>query len=247
MRGKRLLRGAAAVLFWLLLWQLGAMAVNRGLLIAVPTPLRTAAALLRLAGQKSFWAAVALSLGRILLGFAAAVVTGVLLAAASSAGRVFEALGAPLLKTLRAIPVASFTLLVFLWVPRDRIPTVISFLTVLPVVWSNAEKGLLAMDRQLWEMGKIMGLSPLKIAREIRWPALRPYLQAAVTTGLGFAWKSGVAAEVICRTGSSLGNWLWLEKNAVDYEGVFAVTAVIVLLSVALESVVRLALKGEGA
>ena len=247
MGGKRLLRSVAAVLFWLLLWQLGAMAVNRGLLIAVPTPLRTAGALLRLAVQKSFWAAVVLSLGRILLGFSAAVLAGVLLAAASSAGRVFAALGAPLLKILRAIPVASFTLLVFLWVPRDRIPTVISFLTVLPVVWSNAEKGLLAMDRQLWEMGKIMGLSPLKILREIRWPALWPYLQAAITTGLGFAWKSGVAAEVICRTGSSLGNWLWLEKNAVEYEGVFAVTAVIVLLSVALEGLVRLVMKGERA
>ena len=56
-----------------------------------------------------------------------------------------------------------------------------------------------------------------------------------MSSGIGFAWKSGVAAEVICRTQQSLGNLLWAGKSSIDYDEVFAVTLLIVLLSVLIQ------------
>ena len=56
-----------------------------------------------------------------------------------------------------------------------------------------------------------------------------------MSSGIGFAWKSGVAAEVICRTQQSLGNLLWAGKSGIDYDEVFAVTLLIVLLSVLIQ------------
>ena len=139
------------------------------------------------------------------------------------------------MQLIRAIPVAVFTIVVFLWVSRPYIPSTIVFLTVLPIVWSNVETGLENADRHLSEMARVFGMSRRAILRQITLPGIRPYVSAAVTTGLGFAWKSGIAAEVICRTQGSLGDLLWSGKATVSYDEVFALTAVIVLCSALLQ------------
>ena len=69
------------------------------------------------------------------------------------------------------------------------------------------------------------------VLRRVTLPGIRPYVTAAVTTGVGFAWKSGIAAEVICRTQGSLGDLLWSGKASVSYDEVFALTVVIVVCS----------------
>lgn len=244
MRVKKLLKGAVITLFWLAVWQVVVGLLNRTLLIPVPTPLTTGAALLAAGKDATFWLTAGASLLRICAGFALAVVAGSGCALLSARWSLFRSLTAPLLKVIRAVPVASFILLVFLWLPKGQIPSFIAFLTVFPVVWANVETGLFAADRNLTEMARVMGLSRRQILTEITFPCVRPYFTAAVATGLGFAWKAGVAAEVICRSELSLGNLLWAGKNAVDYDTVFALTVVIVVLSVLLESGVKVVLKG---
>ena len=235
---------AAAVVFWLALWQLGAMAANRSLLIPVPTPVDTLAALWRLGGTAGFWLAVGASALRICLGFAGAMLLGTACAVFSERWGLFRVATEPLMRLVRAVPVASVTILVFLWLPRERIPGAIAFLTVLPIVWSNVSGGIRHADRGLVEMARVFGMGRWEILRRITLPEIRPYFTAAIATGLGFAWKSGVAAEIICRTNLSMGNLLWSSKSAVAYDEVFALTLVIVVWSVALESGAKALLKG---
>ena len=235
---------AVAVVFWLVVWQLGAMIANRGLLIPIPTPIDTLAALWRLGGTGGFWLAVGASALRICLGFVAAVLLGTVCAVLSERWGLFRAASEPLLRLVRAVPVASVTILVFLWLPRERIPGFIAFLTVFPIVWSNVAGGIRHADRGLTEMARVFGMGRWEILRKITLPEIRPYFTTAIATGLGFAWKSGVAAEIICRTHLSLGNMLWSSKSAVAYDEVFALTLVIVVWSVLLESGTRALLKG---
>ena len=219
------------MLFWLVVWQLAAMAANRTLLLPIPTPVDTLAALWRMAGTGRFWLSAVLSLVRICAGFLLALLVGGVCAAASVRWRGFHWLAAPLVGLIRSIPVAVFTIVVFLWVSRPYIPSTIVFLTVLPIVWSSVEAGLGSVDPHLAELGRVFGMSGWWIARHITLPQLRPCLTSAVATGLGFAWKSGIAAEVICRTQGSLGDLLWSGKATVSYDEVFALTVVIVLCS----------------
>jgi len=235
---------AAAVAFWLVLWQLGAMAANHRLLIPIPTPVDTLTALWRLGGTGSFWLTVGASALRICLGFAAAVLLGTFCAVLSERWGLFRAAAEPLVRLVRAVPVASVTILVFLWLPRERIPGFIAFLTVFPIVWSNVSGGIRNADRGLVEMARVFGMGGWDILRKITLPEIRPYFTTAIATGLGFAWKSGVAAEIICRTNLSLGNMLWSSKSAVAYDEVFALTLVIVVWSVLLESGAKALLKG---
>ncbi len=62
-----------------------------------------------------------------------------------------------------------------------------------------------------------------------------PYITAAATTGLGFAWKSAIAAEVIVHPGLSIGKQIWEAKVYFDVADLFAWTMAVVLLSVLLE------------
>jgi len=235
---------AAAVVFWLLLWQAGAMLANQRLLIPIPTPADTAAALARLGGTGRFWLTAGASAARIGAGFLLAVLLGTACAAASERWGWFGTVSEPLVRLMRTVPVAVVTILVFLWLPRGRIPGFIAFLTVFPIVWSNVAQGIRHADQGLVEMAAVFGMGRREILRQITLPGIRPYFTAAVATGLGFAWKSGVAAEIICRTELSLGSMLWSSKSAVAYDEVFALTAVIVIASAALETVARRLLKG---
>lgn len=226
---------AGATIFWLIVWQIAAAVVNRGLLIPIPTPVSTAAALVRILTDTESLTAVGLSVLRILAGFVCALIAGTILAVLSARFTLFRVLTAPLVQLIRAIPVASFTILLFLWVSRGKLPSTIAFFTVLPVIWTNVESGITAADRELIEMARVYGMRGAKILREIILPGIRPYFASAVSSGIGFAWKSGVAAEVICRTQQSLGNLLWAGKSSIDYDEVFAVTLLIVLLSVLIQ------------
>ena len=241
---------AGATIFWLIVWQIAATVVNRGLVIPIPTPVSTAAALVRIITDAESLTAVGLSVLRILAGFVCALIAGTILAILSARSTLFRVLTAPLVQLIRAIPVASFTILLFLWVSRGKLPSTIAFFTVLPVVWANVESGITAADRDLIEMARVFGMSGAKILREIILPGIRPYFASAVSSGIGFAWKSGVAAEVICRTQQSLGNLLWAGKSSIDYDEVFAVTLLIVLLSVLIQKaamrVFRAGARGAG-
>ncbi len=232
---RKLLENGGAAVFWLAVWHLAVTAANRTLLLPIPTPLDTLYALGRMAAQSGFWLTVGMSLLRICAGFALAFAAGIAGAAASARWRLFRRLAAPPIQLIRSIPVAVFTIVVFLWVSRPYIPSVIVFLTVLPIVWDGVENGLENADRQLSEMARTFGMGRWEILRRITLPGIRPHVAAAVTTALGFAWKSGIAAEVICRTEGSLGDLLWSGKASVSYDEVFALTVVIVVCSTLLQ------------
>ena len=66
-------------------------------------------------------------------------------------------------------------------------------------------------------------------------PMSRVACETACTTGLGFAWKSGIAAEVICSPDRAIGTELRDAKAYLETPEVFAWTVTVVLLSVLLE------------
>ena len=117
MKNKRALQTLLAVCFWLAVWQIAAMAMQQEFLLA--SLFARFAAFAALAGTAEFWVAVAVSIGRILMGFVLAVVGGVIIAAATARWRLASVLMQPLLSTVKAVPVASFILLA-LWLDTGR-------------------------------------------------------------------------------------------------------------------------------
>lgn len=208
-----------------------------GLELLLPSPISTAARLFELAGTGEFWGAVGRSLLNILAGWLLGALAGGLLALATNASAAVRALFGPIMSVVKATPVASFVMLAFVWIRGARLPTFCTFLMVLPIVWTNIHEGLGSADAGLLEMARAFRLRRSAVWRTIRLPALLPHIFGAVRVSLGFAWKAGVAAEVIAHAGRSIGGSLYDAKLYLNTADVFAWTAVTIILSVLLEHV----------
>lgn len=247
---RKLLRFLLPLAFWLAVWQGAAWLVElrvsgRGNELLLPYPVSVGRALIRLGATAEFWYSVGTSLIRILSGMAVGTVAGATLAVLTSRFSWCDALLSPMIRVIRATPVASFILLVLLWTGRDTVPGVISGLMVLPVIWENLSRGIRSVDRDLLEMGRAYHFSALKRVRLIYLPSVLPLFSGALTTAMGLAWKSGAAAEVLCLPKMAIGTEIYNSKLYLEIPDLFAWTVVVVALSLILEKLLRVILLGR--
>ena len=232
MRRPRTIR-AWAVLVWLALWQLGAMAIDQQIILV--SPLRVLSRLWELIPTPDFWGSIAYSLVRITAGFLLGVAAGTVLAALSARFRRVEELLAPAMLAIKSIPVASFIILALILFSSRNLAVPISFLIVLPVLYSNVLGGIRAADSQLMEMARVFRIPVGRSIRYVYLPQVMPYFLSACGSALGLCWKSGIAAEVIGMPEGSIGEQLQQAKVYLDTPDLFAWTLVIVLISLSFE------------
>lgn len=224
---------AAAAFFALGVWQAAAMLLNQRLLLA--SPVEVAVRLCSLLTEEGFAASLLFSFSRIVLGFLSALVLGTALAVLAGRFPLVETLLRPFMLTVKSVPVASFIILALIWLSSRQLSTFISFLMVLPVIYTGVLGGIHAVDPKLTEAA---GLFRVPWGRRLYYvwtPQIRPYLFSACSVSLGLSWKAGIAAEVIGIPSGSIGEALYDAKVYLDTASLFAWTVVIVLLSLIFE------------
>ena len=227
--------------FWLGVWQICAALAGKELLL--PRPAAAFHALWTLMGTGDFWRSVLISLGRVSLGFLLGAGLGTLLGVVTAFSRWGDLLFSPALRAVRTVPVVSFILLLYFWLPTGRVPEAASALMALPVVWRAAGQGISAADPQLLELAGAYRLSLWRTVTHIYLPAALPALAAGWETALGLAWKAGVAAEVLCQPKWGVGTGLYVSKTYLDAPGLFAWTAAMIAVSIITEQFLRLTLR----
>ena len=240
-RRSKAAQNLAAAAAALLVWAGAAAAVGNGLLLV--SPWQVAVRLCSLVREPDFWATVLFSFSRITLGFLLAFALGAAASAAAARFSVVEVLLRPYIAAVKAVPVASFIILSFLWLTGRQLPVFISFLMAFPILYGNLLEGLRAADPALGQMARVYRLSGGRRFLYVYLPQLRPYLVSGCSTALGLSWKAGVAAEVIGVVSGSIGGKLYESKIYFLTADLFCWTLVIVLLSVLLEKAVLLLLK----
>ena len=132
---------------------------------------------------------------------------------------------------IKSIPVASFIILVLIWSGSGSLSAVISFLIVLPIIYTNVLEGIRNTDGKLLEMADVFQVSSLMKIKAIYIPAVLPFFTSACKVALGLCWKSGIAAEVIGLPGNSIGEQLYNAKIFLSTGELFGWTLVIVAIS----------------
>lgn len=162
------------------------------------------------------------------------------------AGRfpLFEVLSLSLGHHVKSIPVASFIIICLIWMSSSRLSIFISFLMVLPIVYTNVLQSIRSADRQLLEAVSIFRLSWPKRALYLWLPQLKPYLLSACTVSLGISWKAGIAAEIIGIPAGSIGRMFYDAKVYFNTVDLFAWTVIVVVISVLFEKGFLALLKG---
>lgn len=225
--------------FWVVLWQLASMYISDDLKLFLPSPVSVFKSFILLCGTGEFYSKVFASLMRIVIGFASGVVAGMLFGILTSELNIFDTLFSPAFRVIRAVPVVSFIILAYLFIDTDNLPIFISFLMVVPLVWQTTHDSLKSAVPELCEMGKVFGLNRFKLLYKIKLPAVFGELLSVTVSALGFAWKSGIAAEVICSPEISLGKSILKAKNNLGFDEVYALTLTVIILSIIFEIVLK--------
>lgn len=226
---KKKLITAGCVLFWFILWQVGAMLLDQQILLV--SPVQAAVRLFELLPTEDFRRSVLFSSGRILSGFAIGLVGGTALAILAGKLRFVKTLLSPLVSAVKAVPVASITVLALIWVSSKNLSILVSVMIALPIVYSNMLEGIESLDPKLNEMAQLFEVPAWRRFTGVYLSQLLPYFRSAAKLAIGLSWKSGAAAEIIGIPSGSIGEKLYEAKIYLETADLFAWTAAVVLLS----------------
>ena len=200
--GVRLAAGAVLPLVILAAWQ----AVTVTELVPayrLPGPLTVLQAAAELIGRGELGLHIAISVQRVLIGFAIGAVVGLAVAAVVGLSRAGDALLSPTLAALRAVPSLAWVPLLILWlqIGEESKVTLIAIGAFFPV-FTTVAAALRHIDPHLVEAGRCFGLRGWSLFRTIQLPAVVPSVVSGLRLALAQAWLFLVAAELIA---SSMG------------------------------------------
>lgn len=232
---KRFLFLLAASLFWIAVWYLISVKIAKPLIL--PSPFDVFGQIVKWCLDARFFKIIGTSLLNVLCGVLLGLLFGTVFAILTSYSPFFSTLFTPLITVIKVTPIASFILLLVLWMKRESIPSFISVMIVLPIVWANIASGIKSVDKNLVAVSRVYKLPLFKRLRYLYFPTLMPYIFSSFRSSLGLAWKAGISAEILTSPMNSIGREM-LEANTYLWRTeLFAWTVVVILLSLIMEKV----------
>jgi NitT/TauT family transport system permease protein len=185
---------------------------------------------------EQLWVTVQEALFGFLLGTIAGVVIGILLGSSRYLSDVFN----PYIKVLNSIPrivlgsifIVAFGLGIF---PKILLAAVLVFFAV----FFNAYQGVREVDQNLISNVRVLGASPLQVARHVTIPSAMTWIIASLHTAFGFAIIGALVAEVL---GAQKGIGLIISQaqGRFDPNTVFACMVIMAIVTLGAEYLISL-------
>ncbi len=183
--------------------------------------------------------AVSNSVGRGVLGFAAAMLIGTPFGLAIARVRPLRRGIGPLVSGLQSLPSVAWVpaAIIFFGIGEAPIYAVI-LLGAVPSIANGMVSGLDQVPPLFTRVGQVLGARGLTAARFVLLPAALPGYLAGLRQGWAFSWRSLMAAELIVRSpelGLGLGGLLDQGRQLSDMSLVFASILAILVVGIAVE------------
>ncbi len=211
--------GAASLAAFLLAWHL--LTTHRVVFFVrftnVPSPGAVYESLVRASHDSKFFMHMMLSCRRIVLGFSLAAVVAVPLGLVMGRFRLAHEILFPVTEILRPIPaIAWVPMAIMLWPTNEQSIVFITFLGAFFPILVNTLHGMALVDPVLVRAAQCLGARELSIFREVYFPASLPHIFTGLTVGVGVAWVSLIAAEMISGQ-FGIGYYTWEAYSLVQY------------------------------
>ena len=164
-----------------------------------------------------FFMHVMLSCRRILLGFSLAALVAVPLGLVMGRFKLVHEIVFPVAEVLRPIPaIAWVPMAIMLWPTNEQSIIFITFLGSFFPILVNTLHGMSLVDPVLVRAAQCLGARETSIFREVYFPASLPHIFTGLTVGMGVAWVSLIAAEMISGQ-FGIGYFTWEAYSLVQY------------------------------
>lgn len=229
------MKAALIVLFWLAAWEFADRVIDNRIVLSGPVHI-IEALILQMQGA-DFWLICGASFLRITVGFLLAFAGGFCLAVLGYRFKLLKDFLEPVMLMLKTVPMISFVIMLLIWVGNQALTVYLSFLIVLPLIYTSTLTGFENVNPEMLEMADTFHLSKWKKFLYIYRPAFLPYLISSCKVALGMSWKSGIMAEVIGTPRPSIGREMYAAKSYLQTANLFAWTIVVIVLSIVFEKI----------
>jgi NitT/TauT family transport system permease protein len=212
----------------------------------VPSPLAVYASFTKAIHDPKFLMHVLLSCRRIIFGFSLATLVAVPLGLVMGRFKLIHEIVFPVSEVLRPIPaIAWVPMAIMLWPTNEQSIVFITFLGSFFPILVNTLHGMSLVDPVLVRAARCLGARETSIFREVYFPASLPHIFTGLTVGMGVAWVSLIAAEMISGQ-YGIGYFTWEAYSLVQYAdialGMIAIGVLGLTSSVLIRSAGRLAM-----
>jgi NitT/TauT family transport system permease protein len=216
----------------------------------IPTPAQVMDKVLEVNQSAKFLVNIGISVRRILLGFAVATALGVTLGLLIGRYRSMRQLCMPALEVFRPIPaIAWVPMSIMLWPSNEVSIVFITFLGAFFPILLNSIHGVQAIDPVLLRAARSLGASERRLLWDVVLPGALPHVFTGLAVGMGVAWVSLIAAEMISGQ-FGIGYFTWEAYSLISYAeialGMITIGVLGLLCSGAIRLLARLAMPWQG-
>ncbi len=223
-----------SLLVFVLLWQVAAIVLDSATL---PAPLAVFGRIVDETVSLALPTHLAITLSRVVISFAAAMVIGTAIGIAMGRWRRLDVFLDGWLVLGLNIPALVTIILCYVWFGLNDWAAILAVaINKIPTVVVTVREGARAIDSRLMQVAHAYRLSRWTTFSRVYLPQLYPYLMAAARTGLSLIWKIVLVVELLGRS-NGIGFQLNVFFQFFDIGGILAYTlvfATIVLLVEAL-------------
>ncbi|MGV3741786.1 MAG: ABC transporter permease [Burkholderiaceae bacterium] len=206
----------------------------------VPTPYDVWQQTLEVVQADKFSVNIVYSVKRILAGFAIAIVLGLTLGLLIGKYRRVREAVMPAIEVLRPIPaIAWVPMSIMLWPNNEAAIVFITFIGAFFPILLNTVHGVHAMDGVLLRAGRCLGANEMQLMWHVVLPGVMPSVFTGLAVGMGVAWVSLIAAEMISGQ-FGVGYFTWEAYSLVNYPGIVLGMITIGMLGLICSGAIRL-------
>lgn len=197
---------------------------------ALPAPAEVLQTLLREWHSGTLVHHIGITLQRVAVSFALAMLLGVSLGVLMGLSDALNLLLEPVLQLLLNTPALVVIILLYISLGLTEWAAISAVvLNKLPNVMISLRQGARSLDRQYFAVAQIYRFSATQTLREVILPQLSPYLLVAVRTGLSLIWKIVLVVELLGRS-DGVGFQLHLAFQLFDVSLLLAYSLVFVAI-----------------
>jgi NitT/TauT family transport system permease protein len=194
----------------------------------VPTPVEVFSQLTQVGLSNKYLVNIAISVRRILIGFFIGKYERV------------RDLFMPCVEILRPIPaIAWVPMSIMLWPNNEAAIVFITFIGAFFPILLNTIHGVHSLDGVLIRAGRCLGANEAQLFWNVILPGSLPHIFTGLAVGMGVAWVSLIAAEMISGQ-FGVGYFTWEAYSLVDYPAIMLGMITIGVLGLACSGVIRM-------
>jgi NitT/TauT family transport system permease protein len=206
----------------------------------VPTPAEVFQQAKQVGLSNKYLVNIAISVRRILLGFMIATVIGVPLGLAIGKYQRVRDLFMPVIEILRPIPaIAWVPMSIMLWPNNEAAIVFITFIGAFFPILLNTIHGVHSLDGVLIRAARCLGASEIRLLVNVILPGSLPHIFTGLAVGMGVAWVSLIAAEMISGQ-FGVGYFTWEAYSLVDYPAIVLGMITIGVLGLSCSGIIRM-------